>query len=446
LDAAQAQLDAAAASPAFAVILPLGPAQQADIEYQIHAAHAACSGDATTRQSELDAARTAAQRGVGLHRDALDYPGMAVMQFNVADTERQLGNREGAIAALQAAIEMDKEFALAEDGQDNARRLASWTGRDVESSTTAPPPAPPVTLKFAWHESDATVRLTVTTTTLVDHRIVHVTAARSVTRHIRPLNGGWLVSHEPAGLIEATATGLRKEDLGSLVTPVSEALLMLPDIEVSAHGELRTIRSLKAFSAQMQQAVAKLTLEHSGPWQHLLSANFGLLSEDGLAAQIQENHSFETAAWIGATLEQGLWYDTTAHLMSPVIGAAGRPQHVRFAYTRDVACVEGAAQRGCMELVAHAADFIPTANKSIFGERTRLSVPEYWSATDIRIVLDRQTLLPYLRDERRYWWSPAQKMTRQQRDIWQTGAQRIVAAFTYVPGVSPPASGPLSAR
>src|SRR5581483_2458464 len=72
LDEAQSQLDSLAADPSFEVLLPAALARQADAEYRIHTARAECVSAPEKRSSELHAALAAAQRAVGLYRDALD--------------------------------------------------------------------------------------------------------------------------------------------------------------------------------------------------------------------------------------------------------------------------------------------------------------------------------------------------------------------------------------
>src|SRR5579863_9626120 len=161
LDGAQAQLDALSARPALGVVLPFGRAKLKSAEYKIHSARADC--DAARREAELKQSLDAARDAVGLYRDALDYQSAAIMQFNTAAAEHDLGDQAGAVSALQAAIEMDREYGFREDAEDNIRLLQHWRGEDESDAKVAALmkdfPARTAEFKFDWPESEADVAI-----------------------------------------------------------------------------------------------------------------------------------------------------------------------------------------------------------------------------------------------------------------------------------------------
>ena len=127
LEEAQSQLDGVQAQPSIDA-LPSGRARIADLEYRVHAARAAkaCGGDPSKRTGELHKALTAAQSAVNLYRDAWDYRSMVIMQFDVAVTQKMLGDDAQAVTALQATVAMDRDLGFREDAAEIYSLLAKW--------------------------------------------------------------------------------------------------------------------------------------------------------------------------------------------------------------------------------------------------------------------------------------------------------------------------------
>ena len=119
LDSAQSQLDTVTRTPGADVELPNGHARTADIQYRVKLARASCGAEPAERESDLREALAAAQQAVGLYRDALDYWSMAIMQFNVGVTQRMLGDNDAAVASLESAVAMDREYGFRQDAVDN---------------------------------------------------------------------------------------------------------------------------------------------------------------------------------------------------------------------------------------------------------------------------------------------------------------------------------------
>ncbi len=118
LDGARSQLDTVARNPAVDVVLPIGRARLTDIQYQVHLARASCGAEPSVRETELRAALVDARRASEFYRNALDYQSMAVLQFDVGVTQRMLGDDAAAVASLEAAIAMDRDYGFRLDAAD----------------------------------------------------------------------------------------------------------------------------------------------------------------------------------------------------------------------------------------------------------------------------------------------------------------------------------------
>ena len=403
LDAAQSQLDTAAADPAFEVVLPAGPARQADLEYRIHVARAACAPGPPQRRNELHQGLAAAQRAVDLYRDALDYQSMAVMQFNVGVTQRLLGNDAAAVVALRAAIDMDREYGFRDDATDNYELLARWTGgtHDLEAPED-PPPTRTTTLKFGWSICNARVAMDMTYTRVADGGIVRSRGSRSFERTYRAGWLNWQVSGQTGQLDFEVPQWPRQEPEWQLVyLSFESALLRVPDIEVTRRGDFAHAMGLFDFSSKL----AKATRALSPGLAHERDLSFAPGVIEGKAA---EDYNFDTGIWIGATLEQGVWYSMSAPLMLPGTFAVTVSHDIEFAFTRQVPCSPDSTERACVELVIRAAPEADALADFAVDLAARLHLSKgkkahLWSETYMRIVTDPNTLMTRSRDVRHYW-------------------------------------------
>jgi hypothetical protein len=269
LENAQSELDSATANPAFEVVLPAGAARQADLEYRIHAARAGCNApDPSKRHNELHQALAAAQRSVDLYRDALDYRSTAAMEFDIAVTQRLLGNDSAAVAALRSTIDMDREYGLHDDAADNYALLAKWTG-DTSATNGGMEdfPARTVTLKFGWSICNAQVAIDASFARVVDGAIEHYRAGRTFKRTYRAGLLDWQVENEPGQLaIDVPQWPQDPEVLHDVGVSLERALLQVPDIHVrrldagsSGQGELARVVKADEVSEQLVKATENLS-------------------------------------------------------------------------------------------------------------------------------------------------------------------------------------------
>ena len=417
LDLAQAQADAVAANPVTQVVFPEGWGRPADVLYRIHRDRASCDADSAARVLELQSAVWAAQRAVQLYRDALDYRSMAVMQYNVAVTHQALGDGTAALAALEAAIAMDREFGLRADAQDNYALLLKWrkepAGPDQVAHRMADFPNRSTTLRFAWSAGDVAMALDITHASVIGDQVIHATGSLAYERHIRAGQDGWVVSSTPIG--GETDPGPWPQETQGPAGPLGTfrpTLLQFPTLELTRAGDFKAADDLVAFAARVThdaQAAIRAHAPGGTRTQELMNqAAHGAQVEFAptvIANEVSEAYGLETAMWIGATLKQGVNYELTVPLSLPGIAHVIVEQRVDFTFTRELPCAPDAAAHSCVELVVRATPLEQPLQEVLASFQLPQGVAlHYTSSISMRLVVDPQTLKPYLRDRRRYWY------------------------------------------
>jgi hypothetical protein len=426
LDEAQAQLAVATADRALAVVIPSGSAVVTDIEYQLHLARASCGATATVRDRELHAALESAQRAVDLYRDAFDAVSMVTMQFNVAFAYHNFGDSAAAAAALRTTLDLDREYGFADDAEDNYRLLLQWGNQDAGPEQIAALmkdfPERSATLSFGWAESDSTLTLQSDVSQLAGTDSVHMRGTRSAQRHVRKSWRSWSVSHQlgaPQFTFDELPTGERLEE--TFVGSLAQMLLHFHDFRLRRNGDFDASKGDNSFESRMRadaKALARdlgaLGLDSKGGRSTPLARRLEAAVRDDLLpmieAQTAEDYNFETGTWIGATLEQGVWYDMTAGLFLPLAPQLFVSHKIQFTYSRSVPCLPDATQVSCIEIVLRAMPD-PDVVKAGLDSLARSShlapgqVRRLWSVTTMRLVTDPATLWTYSRETRwhTYW-------------------------------------------
>ena len=417
LGLAQLQVDTVAANPVTQVVFPEGWGRPADLLYRIHRDRASCDAASPARVLELQSALGAAQRAVQLYRDALDYRSMAVMQYNVAVTHQALGDDTDALAALQAAIAMDREFGLRADAQDNYALLLKWrsepAGPDQVAHRMADFPNRSITLKFGWSAGDAAMALDVTHASVIGDKVIHAMGSLAFERHIRAGEDGWVVSCTP--IDGETDLGPWPRETQGSAGPLGTfrpTLLQFPTLELTSAGDFKAADDLVAFAARVthdaQAAIHAHAPEGTGTPALMNQAAHAAQVEFApivIANEVSETYGLETAMWIGATLMQGVSYELTVPLSLPGIAHVIVEHRVDFTFTRELPCTRDAVADLCVELVVRTTPLEQPLREVL----TSFQLPQgialhYTSSLSMRLVVDPQTLKPYLRDTRRYWY------------------------------------------
>ena len=426
LDDAQKQLDLAKADPALGIVLPAGLARLSDAEYQVHSARAACIGtearDAESRNAQLRAALDSAQRAVGLYRDAFDAVSMATMQFNCGVAYHDLGDTAAAVSALQTAIAMDREYGYADDAEDNYSYLLEWNGQEAGADQIDARmqdfPERSATLAFDWFPSEAGVRFESDYAQVEDGRALEVHSTRDAQRRVRKRLGTWRVSFQPAEAhVELANPPLQDPALQGLATSLAGVLLQFHDFDLATNGEFDSSAGGFSFGSRVRADVKALTRDLTArgtPSAQLMRSVGKALRaqqpENVIDDLVGEDYNFETGTWIGATLDQGVWYDMTAYLSLPLEPQVFVRHKIEFAYTRSIPCTDDSKETACIEIVLHATPD-PVILREMLGSLARSArLPreqlQLQGHTDMRLIVDPLNLVAYRRDMRRYsYWS-----------------------------------------
>jgi hypothetical protein len=430
LAAAQAQLQAAQRQPALGVIMPQGLARAADLDYQIHAARAACgaAADAAPQASELQAALAAAQRVAALYRDSFDYPAMVTEQYNAAVTQQRLGDTQAAQTALISVIDADREYGFRDDAEENGRLLSRWTHADAQATARMQDfPERSTTLRFAWVAGDNDITLTTRSARLIGASLAQAEGDRDLRRRVRRTASGWIITYASLGSHYALGPAPAGTE-ASLMSALAVMLTRFHDFS------LRDTRAGKLGpSADFKEALDRDSFnarvhEEAGKYRRANASLAGISGGSAAAAlapvltteldnllnpavidlNTALDYNLETGAWPGATLEQGQWYGMDMSMPLPFAPLTVVQEHVQFAFTRELPC-NGAAKRTCVEIVLRAVPdpgdlerilrHLPAALHLKHGAKLHA-----WSTLSMRLVTDPATLEAYQRDLRQYFY------------------------------------------
>jgi tetratricopeptide (TPR) repeat protein len=427
LDAAEKQLDQIEANPALP-FLPSGLARAADVDYQVHLGRASCNANAEVREHELRAALESAQRAAGLYRDGFDAVAMTTMQFNVSLTYHSLGDSSAAMAMLQATIDTDREYGFADDAEDNYQLLLEWnkqpSGPEEVEARMHDFPDRSTRLTFAWGEADHGVTLQSDVAQLFGEETVRVRSARSAKREVRKGLGSWKVSYQadessidlgrqlPTKEVSAQETA---NFLASMLTSLHDFVLARNGDYDDSNGGFKFAARVRADAKRLNSQLAAMGAD-SAPLLRRLGPTIQtrLLPESG-EPQVAEDYNLETGTWIGASLDQGVWYPMTANLSLPLSPGIFVAHKIEFAFTRPVGCMPASTALSCIEIVLRAAPD-PAVMQSVLDRLARAAHlpktqhPQLWSSTEMRLVTDPESLQPYRREMRRHlYWSSGKR-------------------------------------
>jgi hypothetical protein len=425
LDAAQNQLRIAQANRALAIVLPSGLARLADLEYQLHSAQAACGATAAAREQELHAAVEAAQHAVALYRDAFDAVAMVTMQFNVSVAYHELGDSGAASAALRTTLDLDREYGFADDAAENYRLLSQWNEEDAGAEQIEARmkdfPQRTATLSFGWLPSNATLSVQSEVSQLTGTNFAHFQASRTAQRQVRKSLDSLVVSHQlDDPHFEFDQLPGSDQLTSSYANSLAGMLLHFHDFRLDRKGDFERGRSAFRFAWHARADAKALardlgSLDSGSSGGNSLARRIGVAVRDALLAdvieaQTAEDYNLEAGTWIGAKLEQGVWYDMTAALFVPLAPRLFLTHQIQFTYSRPVPCIPSSSELSCVEIVLHAAPdpAVLKADLDTLAQEARLArgqVPRLWSITTMRLVTDPATLWTYSRETQwhAYW-------------------------------------------
>ncbi len=317
---------------------------------------------------------------------------------------------------------MDREFGFREDAEDNMRLLLRWTNAadpDTRLSEAMKDfPARKLAFKFDWSKLDADVAIATDDSSLVDGRPVRSHGAISLKRRIESGASGWTASSDPGpayyqlGDWPADARSLE----WSMLFFLTSSLMKAPTIKIARNGNFDAVPDADSFSSKLAVQVASRLDQLSAQSDPAsVDANArevkAAFSRDFVEASAALDYGLETGTWIGARLDQSVWYQMTTPLFLPALGLGHYVvnQDITFALTRQVPCTADAPSHLCAEIVLHATPVADDLKKTVSEVNRERSVPasqsvHYWARTSVRLVVDPATLLPYVRDVSQSWF------------------------------------------
>jgi hypothetical protein len=430
LENAQNQLDMARASQA-GVALPFALAREAAIEYQIHVGRANCGNSAVLREQELRAAVESARHAVDLYRDDFDAISMVTMQFNVGVAYHELGQDTPAVTALQAAIKMDREYGFREDAKDNYQILLQWNGQPAGNDEVAALmkdfPQRSATLSFGWFESKADLTLTLEYEQLSAGGMLKMQGMKAAERRVRRSRNDWTVSFEPRGTHYEITNWPNDESLvRGIVASLPRIALQFHNFNVGRTGDFTQSTAADKFGSGMRSDVKAVTefltqSNASSPLTDQIREESGKYGNSQYGTSVEtlvaETYNIETGTWIGASLEQGVWYEMNVPLSLLLAPGLFVTHQIEFAFTRRVPCMAGSIGEACMEIIVRAtpdpeelkirlvnlSQMMKLSQNAVLGEKVDLQLS---SATYMRLVTDPTTLQFFESDMRRYgYWT-----------------------------------------
>jgi len=255
------------------------------------------------------------------------------------------------------------------------------------------------------------------------------------------------VSHqlgEPQFKFDELPTGERLTQ--ALANSLARTLLHFHDFRLKRNGDFEESKGDYRFESRTRadaKALARdfsaLGLDSKDAGSTPLARRLEAAVRDELlptaAAQTAEDYNLEAGTWIGAALEQGVWYDMTAGLFLPLAPRIFVTHNIQFIYSRDVRCLPDAAEFSCIEIVLRAipnpdvlkADLDTLACSSPVA---RGHVRRLWSVTTMRLVTNPATLWAYSREARWHaYWSdgvpgPDQSLFESEKTVESMSAPR----------------------
>jgi hypothetical protein len=334
-------------------------------------------------------------------------------------TDHELGEDTAATAALQTAIKMDREYGFREDANDNYRTLLEWNGQpagpDEVAALMKDFPQRSTSLSFGWFDSKADLTLTLDYEQLSEGGMLNMHGMTAAERRVRGRHDGWTVSFEPRGTryeINKWPTDLSL--VQGIVVSLTRMPLQLHDFNLARAGNFAQSTAAHKFESNMRSDVKAVTefLGQNHVSAHLTQQirNESQKYGDSIEDLVAEAYGIETGTWIGASLDQGVWYDMRGPLSLPLEPGVFVTHQIEFAFTRQVPCTADSSDEACVELVLRATPdpedlkrLLMNASQAMgLGHKEALQLS---SATYMRLVTEPGTLQFYESDIRRlsYW-------------------------------------------
>jgi hypothetical protein len=411
--------------------------------YLIEMARFRCEIDPARRRTALLEAQKEARAAVDGYRAGFHYDAMAVMQYNVAQATRELGDESLAIAELEKAIEMDRTYGLRDDAADNFKNLREWRGQTTSDEEVAEfrksLAAKTTTLAFAWKPFTATAHTTFDLGAFEGNYAKHTILKLPIARTLRPDGAGFLLENSPGKPEVELDSGESVEAKieQAMLTMLARILGSQAPAKLDKTGNFLGVGATDVVAKTLERAIdgslAGVLPETDARFVNVKASIGGLLKPmatvEGLNAEARESYILDTAIWVGAKLEHGSWMEA-----KHVLSMNGTPngfveQRVRVVLARWLPCAKGRPPTSCVELLFDARplpEAIDAIAKSMSEEgQGRL---DYAGETRRRLVVDPATLMLYESQTLRMGYLA---LTKDKQRVVKIGTDRTHVTYQY---------------
>ncbi len=410
LPKAESLLETVRNSQVAGLVLGTSAARMSFTGYLIEMARFRCEVDPTRRKAALLEAQKQARAAVDGYRAGFHYDAMAVMQFNVAQATRELGDEGQAILALETAIEMGRTFGLRDDTAENFKILREWRGQSTSDAEIAefrkgldPKSA---TLTFAWKPFTATAHTTFDVGGFEGNYSKHTLLKLPVAQTLRADGDGFLLETSPGKPIVEVDAGQSVDGKveQSMLALLARVLGSQAPARLDKAGNFLGVGKTDLVAKTLEQAIDNSlagVLPATDPRFAGIKASLGavlkpMATVEMLNAKTRESYIVDTGLWVGATLQHGSWME-----MKHVLSMNGTPngfveQRVRVVLARWLPCAKGRPPASCVELVFDARP-LPEAIDAIAKRMSEEGQGrlDYAGETRRRLVVDPATLRVY---------------------------------------------------
>jgi hypothetical protein len=326
---------------------------------------------------------------------------------------------------------MDREYGFREDAKDNNQILLQWNGQPAGPDEVAALmknfPQRSTTLPFGWFEGKADFTLTLEYEQLSRGGMLKMQAMKAAERRVRRSRNGWTVSFQPRGTHYEISNWPNNESLvRGIVASLPRLALQIHDFNVGPKGDFTQSTAAEKFGSGMRSDVKAVTEflaqnSASSPLTDQIREEAGKYGNSEYGAPVEtlvaESYNIETGTWIGASLEQGVWYEMNVPLSLLLAPGLFVTHQIEFAFTRRVPCTAASIEEACIEIVVRAtpdpeelkmqlvylSQMMKLSQNTPLGEKVDLQLS---SATYMRLVTDPTTLQFFESDIRRYgYWT-----------------------------------------
>jgi hypothetical protein len=290
-----------------------------------------------------------------------------------------------------------------------------WTGQPAGPNEVAALmkdfPQRSTSLSFGWFDGKADLTLTLDYEQLSEGGMLKMHGMAAGERRVRGRNDGWTVSFEPRGTHYEINEWPNDESLvQGIVVSLTRMPLRFHDFDLARAGNFAQSIAADKFNSNMHSDVKAVTefLAQNNASARLtqqirsVSWKYG----DDIEALVGEAYGIETGTWIGASLDQGVWYDMQVPLSLPLVPGLFVTHQIQFAFTRQVPCTADSSDEACVEIVLRATPDPKDLQRLLMNFSQSMSLGhkkalQLWSATYMRLVTDPRTLQFYESDIRR---------------------------------------------